>query len=148
MSGFLGCLCNRVITDVVVYLRSPCGRGVGAVDGSFGSVRRFSFALVYGCFGTLGHRNPKDPRIARGTMDFVGRLSSGTQVTSVNYNANNRAVTLTGCAGKRVANVSLFPSFVRLFGGGTVRTRYRSEMGNVINSVSTLPFRRRRLSLV
>lgn len=120
----------------------------GAVDGSLGSVRSFSFAVVYGCFGLLRHRNPKDPRIARGTMDFVGRLSSRTGVTSVNYNANKRAVMLTGCAGKRVANVSLFPSFVRVFGEGTTGARYRGEMGNVINSVSGLPFRGRRLSLV
>lgn len=121
---------------------------VGVVDGRGGAVRSFRLGLVYSFFSGVRQRKPKDPRMALGTLNFASGLGSGSLVTSVNYKANNRAVMLTRGIPKGVVKLSFLPGFVRVFGHGTERLNLRSEMGNVINSVSGLPFRGRRLSVV
>lgn len=123
-------------------------RCFGAVDGRGGTVRKFSIGLVYSFFLGARQRNPKDPRTALGTLDFVSGLASRSLVTSLNYQANNRAVALTQRTPKHVANLSFFPNFVSQFGTSTQELRLTSQIGNIINSVSTLPFHTKRLSLV
>lgn len=118
------------------------------VGGSGGAVLKFSMGLVYSFFLGARQRKPKDPRMALGTLDFVSGLASGSLVTSLNYKAKKRAVVLTRRTPKGVANVSFFPKFVRHFGGGTRGLGLRGEIGNVINSVSSLSFRGSSLSLV
>lgn len=131
-----------------VIVLSMCTGCDGGVDGRGGAVRSFRLGLVYSFFSGVRQRNPNDPRTALGTLDFMSNLASRSFVTSVNYKANNRAVMMTNRIPKQVAKVSLFPNFVSVFGHGTERLNLRSEMGKVINSVSTLPFNRRRLSVV